>query len=68
LSRRDDAGIAEKNLEAAKEAPRVSAFRESAAGEKPRLGRVDEWKPAVVGLVEDEVQGGYKTFKVATRP
>jgi hypothetical protein len=55
----DDSGIAEKTLRRAKKLLDVTAYRESAVGEKRGLGRW-MWKLPMVELVEDEVQDNYQ--------
>jgi hypothetical protein len=59
LQEADDAGIAEKTLRRANNLLDVIAYRESAAGEKRGSGRW-MWKLPMVGLVEDDVQGGHQ--------
>jgi AAA domain-containing protein len=51
----DEAGIAEKTLRRAKKLLDVTAYRESAAGEKRGSGRW-MWKLPMVELVEDDLQ------------
>jgi len=58
----EDAGVSERTLKRAKKVVGVIAYRENEAGEGRGAGRW-MWKVPVVGLVEEDVQGGHASVQ-----